>query len=81
MIKVENLRKAFGDLKAVDGLSFEIKSGEVKSLDGFNGQLKLSQEIPHSEFIVLSQNKKAMSGGNVHVMPWRDGIEAIFRNS
>ncbi len=34
---VDNLRKVFGDVVAVDGLSFEVKSGEVFGLVGPNG--------------------------------------------
>lgn len=37
MITVENLRKSFGDLTAVDGLSFSIEKGEVFGLLGPNG--------------------------------------------
>ena len=37
MIKLENLTKKFGDLTAVDNLSFEIKRGEVFGLLGKNG--------------------------------------------
>lgn len=37
MIKVENLTKSFGDTKAVDGLSFEVKQGEIVGLLGPNG--------------------------------------------
>ena len=36
-IEVKNLHKAFGDLKAVDGVSFEIEKGEIFSLLGPNG--------------------------------------------
>jgi ABC-2 type transport system ATP-binding protein len=36
-IEVKNLRKAFGDLKAVDGVSFEVRQGEIFSLLGPNG--------------------------------------------
>lgn len=37
MIKVENLTKSFGHIKAVDNLSFEIKKGEVVGFLGPNG--------------------------------------------
>lgn len=37
MLVVEQLRKSFGDLKAVDGVSFTIREGEIVSLVGSNG--------------------------------------------
>lgn len=37
MLKVENITKCYGSLKAVDNLSFEVKSGEVFGLLGVNG--------------------------------------------
>ncbi len=36
-IKVENLHKYFGDVKAVDGISFEVESGTIFGLLGPNG--------------------------------------------
>jgi ABC-2 type transport system ATP-binding protein len=36
-IKVENLNKYFGDVKAVDGISFEVESGTIFGLLGPNG--------------------------------------------
>ena len=36
-IEVKNLHKAFGDMKAVDGVSFEVQQGEIFSLLGPNG--------------------------------------------
>ena len=37
MIVVENLRKRFGDLYAIDGVSFDVKRGEIFGLLGPNG--------------------------------------------
>jgi len=37
MLVVENLKKYFGDLKAINGASFQIKEGEIVSLIGPNG--------------------------------------------
>ena len=36
-IEVKNLHKDYGDLKAVDGVSFEVRQGEIFSLLGPNG--------------------------------------------
>lgn len=37
MIKISGLRKAFGDIQAVDGISFEVRDGEIFGLLGPNG--------------------------------------------
>ena len=37
IIKVQDLRKSYGDLKAVDGVSFSVSSGEVFGILGPNG--------------------------------------------
>ncbi|NHJ23245.1 MAG: ABC transporter ATP-binding protein [Candidatus Lokiarchaeota archaeon] len=37
MVSVRNLKKYFGDVKAVDGISFDVKKGEVFGLLGPNG--------------------------------------------
>lgn len=37
MLKVENVRKKYGDLVAVDDLSFEVADGEIFGLLGLNG--------------------------------------------
>ncbi|GAF70074.1 unnamed protein product, partial [marine sediment metagenome] len=37
MISVSELKKFFGDVKAVNGISFEVKKGEVFGLLGPNG--------------------------------------------
>lgn len=37
VLKVKNLRKSYGDNKAVDGVSFEVKKGEIFGILGPNG--------------------------------------------
>jgi len=37
MIKVRNLHKSFGDVKAVKGISFDVQDGEITGLLGPNG--------------------------------------------
>ncbi len=37
VLKISNLRKRFGDLTAVDGVSFEVRAGELYGLLGPNG--------------------------------------------
>jgi ABC-2 type transport system ATP-binding protein len=37
MIHVENLTKSFGDFKAVDGISFDVRAGEIFAFLGPNG--------------------------------------------
>ncbi len=37
MIKVDDLHKSFGDIKAVQGISFEADNGKITGLLGPNG--------------------------------------------
>jgi ABC-type Na+ transport system ATPase subunit NatA len=37
MIRAENLQKSYGETRAVDGISFEVRQGEVYGLLGPNG--------------------------------------------
>ena len=37
MLKVENVTKKYGELVAVDNLSFSVKDGEIFGLLGLNG--------------------------------------------
>ena len=37
MLKVSNITKFYGDFKALDNLSFDVKKGEIFGLLGING--------------------------------------------
>ena len=43
VIKIENLCKSFGTLKAVDNLSLNVKKGELFAFLGINGAGKRQQ--------------------------------------
>ncbi len=46
IVEIENLKKSFKDVNAVDGLTFRVKEGELFSFLGVNGAGK-STTIHH----------------------------------
>ena len=60
-IEVENLHKSYGDLKAVDGLSFDVEEGEVFGLLGPNGAGKTTT-------VEILIGLRQRDSGNVRVM-------------
>jgi ABC-2 type transport system ATP-binding protein len=70
-IEVSNLKKHYGDLKAVDGISFTVKPGEVFGLLGPNGAGKTTT-------IEIMEGLRERDGGDVKVLgfdPWKNGYE------
>lgn len=70
-IEVSQLKKYYGDLKAVDGISFTVKPGEVFGLLGPNGAGKTTT-------IEILEGLRDKTGGEVKVLgldPWRNGYE------
>ena len=68
-IEVSTLKKYYGDLKAVDGISFQVNEGEVFGLLGPNGAGKTTT-------IEILEGLRAKDGGEVKVLgldPWRNG--------
>ncbi len=68
-IEVSNLQKHYGDLKAVDGISFTVKTGEVFGLLGPNGAGKTTT-------IEMMEGLRARDGGDLKILgldPWKDG--------
>jgi len=71
VVLVEGLEKRYGDLRAVDGLSFGINEGEVFSLLGPNGAGKTTT-------VEILEGIRRGDGGKVEVMgldPWSQGYE------
>jgi len=68
-IEVSSLKKAYGALQAVDGISFEVREGEVFSLLGPNGAGKTTT-------IEILEGLRKQDAGTVRVLgtdPWTDG--------
>ena len=62
MIKVENLTKYFGPVKAVDDISFEVKQGEVVGFLGPNGAGKTTTMRMLSGFLSADGGKISFDG-------------------
>jgi ABC-2 type transport system ATP-binding protein len=69
MLKVENLYKNFGNIAAVDGISFEVKRGEVFGLLGPNGAGKSTTISIISTLLPPTEGEIFFEG------------ESIFKNS
>jgi ABC-2 type transport system ATP-binding protein len=70
-IEVTNLKKSYGSLKAVDGISFTVKQGEVFGLLGPNGAGKTTT-------IEIMEGLRERDGGSVKILgldPWKNGYE------
>ena len=68
-IEVSQLKKNYGSLKAVDGISFEVKQGEVFGLLGPNGAGKTTS-------IEIMEGLRERDGGEVKILgldPWKNG--------
>lgn len=70
-IEVSSLEKSYGNLKAVDKISFSVKEGEVFALLGPNGAGKTTA-------IEILEGLRKKNGGEVYVLgldPWKHGYE------
>ena len=64
-LKVENLCKSFGSIKAVDGISFEVNRGEVFGLLGPNGAGKSTTISMVSTLIPPTNGEVLFEGRNI----------------
>ena len=70
-IVVENLRKRYGDIRAVDGMTFEVRGGEIFGMVGPNGAGKTTT-------IECLEGLRRPTDGRVSVLgfnPQRQGYE------
>jgi len=70
-IEVSSLKKAYGSLQAVDGISFSVDEGEVFSLLGPNGAGKTTT-------IEILEGLREQDAGEVKVLgldPWKQGYD------
>ena len=71
IVEVRDLRKHYGDVKAVDGLSFEVEPGEVFGMLGPNGAGK-------STTVEIVEGLREMDAGQVRILgldPHRDRVK------
>lgn len=70
-VEISNLKKYYGDLKAVDDISFNVNEGEIFGLLGPNGAGKTTT-------IEVLEGLRKRDGGEVKVLgmdPWGNGYE------
>src|ERR1700735_31675 len=68
ILKVSNLTKLYGDKKAVNGISFEVKKGEIFGILGPNGAGKTTT-------LEMIETMREIDGGSIYV----DGINVAER--
>lgn len=65
MLKVTNVTKYYGDFKAVDNISFEVKEGEIFGLLGVNGAGKTTTFRMITGLLDISQGKITLDGKKI----------------
>lgn len=69
MLKVENLTCGYGDITAVDGISFTVKSGEIHGLIGANGAGKTSTILALAGLIPVRAGKVWLNSQELTSVP------------
>lgn len=86
VIEVANLRKSYGDFTAVDGLSLDIKQGEIFAILGPNGAGKTTtveilegfRKADSGDIRVLGTDP-SVKGSDARI--WRDRIGIVLQNT
>jgi len=71
ILKVKNLQKSYGGKKAVDGISFEVKRGEVFGILGPNGAGKTTTLEMLEALRPIDDGKASINGIDVAENPYR----------
>jgi len=81
IITVENLEFSYGDFKAVDGISFTVKKGEIFSFLGPNGAGKSTAINVLITLLALQKGKASVAGYDVTKDPQkvRESIGIVFQ--
>ena len=69
MIQVENLHKRFGDIRAVEGVSFEVRQGEIYGLLGPNGAGKTTALSMISGLLRPDEGRILIEGTDLAAVP------------
>ncbi|TAL87504.1 MAG: ABC transporter ATP-binding protein [Rhodanobacter sp.] len=83
ILKVEGLKKHFGGLKALDGVSFDIHAGEILGLAGPNGSGKTTTINAITGVFPIDGGEIHFGGNAIHRLPTfrrvRHGINRTFQ--
>lgn len=82
VIRVENLEHAYGDFRAVDGISFSVKKGEIFSFLGPNGAGKSTAINVLITLLNLQKGNAFIAGHDVSKDPQkvRESIGIVFQD-
>ena len=69
MIEIQNLQKSFGEFRAVDGVSFSVKPGEVLGFLGPNGAGKSTTMRMITGFLTPTGGAVRIAGVDVNIDP------------
>ena len=84
-LELRNITRVFGNVTAVDGLSIEIKAGEVTCLLGPSGcgkstTLRIAAGVDRQSSGLVLVNNGVASGGKHHMAPERRSIGLMFQD-
>lgn len=82
VIRVENLEHSYGDFKAVDGISFSVRKGEIFSFLGPNGAGKSTVINILITLLALQKGTAVVAGYDVSTQPQqvRESIGIVFQD-